>query len=326
MNKKTNLAILGAGGIAGHMAGTVGKMKEARLYAIGSRDLGRAEAFAKQYGAKKAYGSYEELVADEKVDLVYIATPHSEHFAHAQLCLHHSKPVLCEKAFTVNAGQARELVALSQKKNVLLAEALWPRYMPLLKTIKQTLKSGAIGEPQLLTANLGYSIAHIDRLVKPELAGGALLDLGVYTINFAAMVFGTKIKNIDATAVMAESGVDAQNSITLTYEDGRMAVLDSTMRGMSDRKGIIYGSEGFMIVENINNFESLSVYDKNYQRVAFHKRPKQISGYEYEVAACIKALQAGKIECKAMPHREIVKIMEIMDEIRGQWGLRYPFE
>ncbi|MDR0220812.1 MAG: Gfo/Idh/MocA family oxidoreductase [Lachnospiraceae bacterium] len=326
MNKKLNLAILGAGGIAGHMANTVNKMKEARLYAVGSRDLGRAEAFAKQYGAKKAYGSYEELVEDEKVDLVYIATPHSEHYAHALLCLHHDKPVLCEKAFTVNSGQARELVALAQKKNVLLAEALWPRYMPLLKTIKKTLKSGVIGEPQILTANLGYSIAHVDRLVNPELAGGALLDLGVYTINFAAMVFGTKIKKIDATAIMADSGVDAQNNITLTYEDGRMAVLTSTMRGMSDRKGIVYGTKGFMIVENINNFESLSVYDNNYQKVAFYKRPKQITGYEYEVAACIKALGAGKIECKAMPHKEIIKMMGIMDEIRGQWGLKYPFE
>ncbi|MDR0220150.1 MAG: gfo/Idh/MocA family oxidoreductase, partial [Lachnospiraceae bacterium] len=119
---------------------------------------------------------------------------------------------------------------------------------------------------------------------------------------------------------------DASNNITLTYEDGRMAVLTSTACAMSDRKGIIYGTKGFCIVENINNFESLSVYDQNYQRVAFYKRPKQITGYEYEVAACIKALRAGKIECKAMPHSETVKIMEIMDKIRGQWGLRYPFE
>jgi predicted dehydrogenase len=323
---KINFAILGAGGIAGHMANTVKRMPSIHLFAVGSRDLERAKTFATQHKIKKAYGSYEELVKDPRIDLIYIATPHSEHFEHAKLCLNHGIAVLCEKAFTVNTAQAKELIALAEEKNVLLAEAMWPRYMPLLKVIKETLKSGAIGEPKLLTANLGYTLPHIERMVKPELAGGALLDLGVYTINFAAMLFGTKIKKIDSTCILSEAGVDEQNSITFSYENGRMAVLTSSMLGMSDRKGIIYGTEGFAIVENINNFESLTVFDNHYQKVAFHKAPKQISGYEYEVAACVKALQAGKIECKAMPHSEIVRILSIMDEIRGQWGLKYPFE
>ncbi|MCL2717514.1 MAG: Gfo/Idh/MocA family oxidoreductase [Lachnospiraceae bacterium] len=321
-----NLAILGAGGIAGQMAATAAKMKEVKLYAIGSRDLSRAKDFAEKYKVKKAYGSYDELVKDEKIDLIYIASPHSEHYEHAKLCLNHGRAVLCEKAFTVNAKQAEELVSLAKEKNVLLAEALWPRYMPFLKTIKEVLNSGIIGEPKLLTANLGYLISHVERLWSPELAGGALLDLGVYPINFAAMIFGTAIKRIDSSCVKFASGVDQQNSITFTYEDGRMAILSSTTVSQTDRKGIIYGTKGYVVVENINNFEKLSVYDTNYKKIAAHKRKKQISGYEYEVAACIKALEAGKIECKQMPHSEIVRIMSIMDEIRGQWGLKYPFE
>lgn len=324
--KKINLAILGTGGIAGCMAETAGKMKGIRLYAIGSRDITKALAFAKKFSFKKAYGSYDEAVKDEKVDLVYIATPHSEHYENTKLCLSHNKAVLCEKAFTINAKQAEELVLLAKEKNVLLAEAMWPRYMPFLKTIRKVLKSGVIGEAKLMTANLGYPLNDVERMLKPELAGGALLDLGVYPINFAVMLFGTKINKIESACTFTDTGVDEQNSITLIYSNGRMAVLNSTMSGLSDRKGIIYGTKGFAVVENINNFESLTIYNKAYKKVASYKRPKQISGYEYELSACIKAIRAGEVECREMSHKKTIRIMKIMDEIREQWGLKYPFE
>lgn len=323
---KFNIGILGTGNIAAVMAQTINKMKNVRLYAAASREKVKADVFAGKYGCKKAYGSYEELVMDKKVDLVYIATPHSEHFANARLCIENGKPVLCEKAFTVNAAQAEELIRLSKEKGVFLAEAIWTRYMPMLATIREVVGSGIIGEPKTLTANLGYVIDSVPRLKDLSLAGGALLDVGVYTLNFALMVFGSNIEKVVSNCIYGETGVDEQNSITIQYKDGKVAHLNSSMVSLSDRKGIIYGTKGFAIVENINNFASIAVYDSSYKKVAFYKAPKQISGYEYEVEASIEAIREKKIECEAMPHSEILNVMKLMDGIRREWNLVYPFE
>ncbi|MCI8353853.1 MAG: Gfo/Idh/MocA family oxidoreductase [Lachnospiraceae bacterium] len=326
MFKKYNIGIIGSGNIAGVMADTIKRMKNVRLYAVASRSKVKADVFAEKYGCKEAYGSYEELASDSKVDLVYIATPHSEHYENAKLCLLNGKPVLCEKAFTANAAQAKELIRISQERRVLLAEAIWTRYMPMLATIREVLGSGIIGEPKTLTANLGYLIERVARLQEPALAGGALLDVGVYTLNFASMIFGDDIETIESSCTYTKTGVDEQNSITIYYKDGRMAVLNSSMISLSDRKGIIYGTKGFAIIENINNYESITVFDPRYKEIASYKRPRQISGYEYEVEACIKALENGEIECGEMPHSEIIRMMEIMDGLRAKWGIVYPFE
>lgn len=326
INNKINVAIMGAGNIGGVMAQTLIKMKTARCYAVGSRSKEKAADFAKKFGCKKAYGSYEELVADKKVDLVYIATPHSEHYENARLCIENGKAVLCEKAFTANAAQAEDLIAFAREKKVLIAEAIWTRYMPMLQTIKEVLGSGMIGVPTMLTANLGYVINGVSRLTDPALAGGALLDVGVYTINFASMIFGTEVKKVSSVCTYTKSGVDEQNSITIVFEDGKMAVLNSSMLSLSDRKGIIHGTKGFAVVENVNNFESITVYDSNYNKIEKYNRPKQISGYEYEVEACVNALQNGEIECPQMPHEETIRIMKLMDSLRYEWGIKYPFE
>lgn len=263
---KFNVGIMGAGNIAGVMADTLNKMTGVRLYAVASREKVKADVFAGKYGCKKAYGSYEELVTDKKVDLIYIATPHSEHFANARLCIEHGKPVLCEKAFTANAAQAEELIKLSEEKGVFLAEAIWTRYMPMLATIREVLGSGVIGEPKTLTANLGYVIDNVPRLQEPALAGGALLDVGVYTLNFALMLFGGNIDKVVSNCTYTKTGVDEQNSITLQYKDGKVAHLNSSIVSQSDRKGIIYGTKGFAVVENINNFASITVYDSSYKK------------------------------------------------------------
>lgn len=323
---KFNVGIMGAGNIAGVMANTLNKMKNVKCYAVASREQVKADAFAGKYGCKKAYGSYEELVMDKKVDLIYIATPHSEHFDNAKLCIEHGKPVLCEKAFTANASQAEELIRLAKEKGVFLAEAIWTRYMPMLATIKEVIGSGIIGDPKTLTANLGYVIDSVPRLQDPALAGGALLDVGVYTLNFALMIFGNDIGQIVSNCTYTKSGVDEQNSVTLQYEDGKVAHLNSSMVSISDRKGIIYGTKGFAIVENINNFESITVYDASYKKIAFYKAPKQISGYEYEVEASIRAVREKKLECPQMPHSETLRVMKLMDGIRREWNIVYPFE
>lgn len=326
MFNQKKIAIMGTGNIAKTMAKTIKRMKDVKVYAVASRDLEKAEAFAKEFGVKKAYGSYEEMVSDSKIDLVYIATPHSEHYDNMKLCIENKRPVLCEKAFTANAKQAEEILNMAKEENVFVAEAMWIRYMPLLTDIKGLLSSGIIGKASMLTCNLGYYIAGVPRMTEPALAGGTLLDLGVYTLNFAAMMFGMDIAKTTSTCTLTTSGIDAGNSITLTYQDGKMAVLNSTMLGMSDRKGVIYGTNGYMEIENINNFESVTVYDLNRNIVKKINAPKQITGYEYELMACFAALSKGSLECWEMPHSEILRIMKQMDELRAAWGIVYPFE
>jgi predicted dehydrogenase len=320
------IGIIGAGNIAGKMAETLMKMEGSSARAIASRDLARAKAFAGKYKIEKVYGSYEELLNDPEVSLVYVATPHSHHYEHMKLCLEAGKHVLCEKAFTVNAAQAEEILNLGKKKNLLAAEAIWTRYLPMRKTMDEVLAGGIIGKASSLTANLCYPAAHIERMVKPELAGGALLDMGVYTINFALMCFGTKIREINTSWVKYETGVDVLNSITFTYDDGRIAILESGFTCRSDRRGVVSGDKGYIEFLNINNCEGIRVYDTEDKLLASHETPKQITGFEYEVASCKKAIEAGRTECPEMPHAEILRVMSIMDKIREIWGLKFPCE
>lgn len=317
------MGFIGAGTIAEIMARTINEMDCVEAYAVAARELERAEKFAGKYGFQKAYGSYEEMLSDKEVQLVYIATPHSHHYKHVKMCLEAGKNVLCEKAFTVNADQAEKLFALAKEKNLLLTEAIWTRYMPSRKMINDLVESGVIGEVTSLTANLGYVLDHVERMIKPELAGGALLDLGVYTINFARMVMGTNIKEVSAQAVF-EYGVDMINSIVISYEDGKMATLQSNGHAVLDRKGVIFGTKGYIEVTNINNPERIRVYDKDHKEVAFYLPPEQISGYEYEVEACVRAMENGDLECPEMPHKETICIMKLMDQIRGSWGYEIP--
>ena len=238
----------------------------------------------------------------------------------------HGKHVLVEKAFTVNAVQAEELVRLSREKGLLLAEAIWTRYMPSRQMIDEILESGVLGTVTSLTANLGYVLPHVERMQNPQLAGGALLDLGVYPINFALMAFHEKVKEVHAAAVMSPKGVDWMNSITLSFEDGKMAVLHSDMLAQTDRQGVISGDQGYLEVQNINNCEEIRVFDLERKMTARYQAPEQINGYEYEVLACIKAIEEGKVECPQMPHSETLRVMKLMDHIREQWGMVFPCE
>lgn len=319
-------AIFGPGKIAQCMAAAVTPLEEVERYAVASRDLTRAQEFASEWGFEKAYGSYEEMLADPEVELIYVATPHSHHYEHAKMCLNAGKNVLLEKAFTVNAKQAEELIALAKEKNVLLAEAIWTRYMPSRKMIDDLIDSGRIGKVNAVMANLGYELHDIPRMQEPELAGGALLDLGVYPINFAKMVVKKDVKDVVSTAVMSPKGIDWTNSITLIFEDDTMAVLHSNMLAGLNRLGAIYGDKGYLEVQNINNAEEIRVYDLDHQLVETIPVPEQINGYEYEVISCIKAIKEGKIECEEMPHEETLWIMRLMDRIRKQWNMVYPFE
>ncbi|WP_426350012.1 Gfo/Idh/MocA family protein [Alloiococcus sp. CFN-8] len=320
------IGILGAGNIGGTMAYTVSNMEEAECYAVGSRSLEKAKSFADKYNIKKAYGSYEELVKDPEVELIYIATPHSEHYANAKLCLENGKHVLCEKAFTANAAQAEEIISLAESKGLLITEAIWTRYLPMRWVLQEIIDSGTIGEVTSLTANLGYILNEVKRMVDPNLAGGALLDLGVYPINFASMIFGDDIERVTSDCVKTETGVDGQNTIIITYKGGKVAVLHSNMLAVTDRYGIINGSKGYIEFKNINNCEGIKVYGTDREVIKTFETPKQITGYEYEVLSAIKAIREGRTECPEMPHKETVRIMKLMDSLRQQWGVIYPFE
>ena len=323
---RKKIAIMGTGKIASIMADTIKSTKGVVCYAVGSRNQETANKFASEYGIKKAYGSYAELVSDPKVDLVYVATPHSEHYENVKLALSAGKNVICEKAFMLNERQAKEIFEYAESKKLFVTEAMWTRYMPMRAKLNEVIASNVIGEPTMLTANLGYNISAKDRINLPELGGGALLDLGVYTLNFASMVFGNDVTDIASICTFNNLGMDMQDSITLRYKDGKMAVLNATALGLSDRSGVIYGSKGYIVVDNINNIEAITVYDNEYKKIANYKRPRQITGYEYEVEACVKALDEGWLECPEMPHSETLKMLNMMDFIRKSNNIKFPGE
>lgn len=326
-----NLAIIGAGSIATVLAKTIVMMNsrgdsKVKLYAVGSRSKEKSEYFSKEYGAIKAYGSYDEIYNDPEVDLVYIATPHNFHYEQVKKALEHKKHVLCEKAFTINAKQAQELCDLAKENNVLLCEAIWTRYQPMRQIINDVVASGIIGVPMMVTANLSYSIAHKERLQKPELAGGALLDVGIYALNFANMVLGDP-DYVEALCIKNSLGVDMSDSVTFTYEKtGQMAVLCASALAVSDRYGMIHGTNGFIQVENINNPQKLTVFDKEYKVVKEINCPEQLTGYEYELTECAECIEKGLIECPSMPHERTIYMMNLMDSIRAQLAVKYPFE
>ncbi len=320
------VGIIGAGGIAATQAETIRRTPGVEGYAIGSRSLEKAQAFAEKHGITQAYGSYEELLSDPEVDLVYVATPHSEHVAVMKDAILHGKPVLCEKAFTVNAAQAREVADLAREKGVFVTEAIWPRYMPSRKIINDVIASGRIGRIFALTANLCYKIDQVPRLVQPELAGGALLDVGVYGINFALMHFGDDIEKMESSVKITDTGVDGMENITIHYRDGRMATVIGGMYGRSDRKGIFYGERGYIIVENINNPQSVSIFDDGDNLLETIPVPPQITGYEYQLLECKRMLEEGRTESESMPLADSIRMMEVMDELRASWGLKYPME
>lgn len=319
------IGILGTGIIAGKMSETISQMKDVQLYAVASRTSDKARRFAEIYDIPHYYDSYEALAEDSEIDLIYIATPHSRHFEDAVMCLEKGRSILCEKPFTVNKIQAQKVFSLAENKGLFAGEAMWTRFMPMRFTLDGILSGEPIGRISSVTANTGYSIAEIDRIKYPELAGGALLDVGIYPINFAVMVLGHNITDIQSSCVKNEFGADTQNSIILTFDGSKTALLHSTVCADTDLMGIIYGDKGRIEFRNINNCQGITVILNNGTKKEYIT-PQQISGYEYEVTAACRAVAEGKTECPEMTHSETLFILELMDSLRKKWGIIYPFE
>ncbi len=327
------LGILGSGYIAAKMAEAVKGLEQQNMgveaYAVGSRTPAKAQEFAANYGFKKAYGSYQELASDPDVDLIYIATPHSHHFECAKLCLEHGKNLLVEKAFCANTKQATQLVSLAHDKGVFLCEAMWTRFLPALKTIREWIGSGKIGEVQSVEADFSLTISHVERLREPALAGGALLDLGIYSLTFADLFLnesGAGIAGMDAHCVKFHTGVDATDWVNITYKNGKKAFLKASMTSPTHNEGSIYGTAGSIWVKNLNDMEELRLVDEAGNVVETVKPPRIVNCYEYEVLAAKSALDQGKRECPEMPLAKTIEMMELMDSLRDRFGVSYPFE
>lgn len=320
------IGIIGTGWIAEKAAITLGGLDQCEAYAVGSRTLATAEAFAKKWNIPRAYGSYSELIADSNVDLVYVGTPHSHHYDVTKEAIMAGKPCLVEKAFMANVRQTREIISLAHEKNVFLAEAIWTRYQPVVQMVRDLINSGRIGIPRLVTATLGYSMGDKPRIMRPDLCGGALLDLGVYVLNFVRMFFPADIVSIDGTCVKSATGMDITNAMTIVLADGVLCNLQSSASCVGDNIGVIAGTHGNLIIDNINNPQTITVNGPDRTYVETIRVPQQITGYEYQFLACRQALIDGLLEPREMPHAETLYIMQLMDDLRRKWDVRYPMD
>ena len=318
-----NVGIIGAGHIAEKMARTLARVPGVCVKAVASRSAEKARAFAEALGVERPYGSYDTILEDPQVDLLYIATPHSCHYEPARKALLAGKACLVEKAFTMNADEAEALIGLSHERGVYLAEAMWIRYMPLCRKIAEVLESGVIGAPGMLTASLCYKIDHKERVMRPELGGGALLDLGVYPLHFARMFFGGEVERVVSNCLMGPTGVDLQESVSLMYSHGRLASLQCSAVCRADRQAVIGGEKGYLVVDNVNNPTRVDVF-VGFDRVATYECPEGVvTGYEYQVLEAQRCIAEGRVESPMMPHSESLAVMRLLDVLRAEWGMDF---
>lgn len=318
--------ILGPGGIARAFGQDLTLLSGHAIGAIGSRSLENAQKFSDAFGGT-AYGSYEELVADPTIDAIYVATPHPAHHDNVILALNAGKPVLCEKPFSVNADQAQAMVDAAARNGVALMEAMWARFLPHYAKVREIVKSGVLGPILSVHADHGQRLADqgIARLVEPNLAGGALLDLGIYPVSFAHMILGTP-SNVASKAVFTDKGVDAQTSMIFTYSSGAQAVLTTTMMEQTPCRAVVAGLNGWLEIDR-------TFYNPAAMRMVLNdgtvtEYPNTYSGHGLrEQAEVFKQLViSGALESEILTWKDTVDIMKTLDEVRQQIGLKYPFE
>ncbi len=328
--KKIRWGILGCGRIAGKFVADLLLLPDAELMAVGSRSLDKAEAFARENGFRKAHGSYEALVADPEVDIVYIASPHSHHHEHTLLCLQHNKAVLCEKAFAIHAGQAADMIRLAREKKLFLMEALWTRFLPHYQLVMEWLKEGRLGTIRSMQVNFGFRPMEPvpQRLFDPALGGGTLLDIGIYNVFMVHSVLGWP-DEIQAVMTPSETGVDEQLAIQFRYRNGALAQMLSTFRSDLATEADIAGDQGRLRLHNRFYEPSTSIdffpgrMDTK-KTIAFHREPGW--GYQFQARHVHECLRNGLTESPVMPLDLTLELMRLMDEIRRIAGIRYPVD
>jgi len=325
MNDKLGWGVIGTGKIAAmQVQGLVSA--GTRVAAVGSRRQATADAFAAEYGVPKSHGSYEALVSDPDVDIVYVATPHSFHAANAHIAIEAGKHLLIEKAFTITADQAKGIAAAAQEKKLFVMEAMWTRFLPSMTRVMELIREGAVGTPRVLLADHNQYIprSKAERLHEPALGGGALLDLGVYPISFASSIFGQP-KAVTARATLTEQGVDELTAVILEYDSGSQASLHCGFLAAGPNTASVIGSEGRIEIEPVwYNQTGFTLYDQAGAVVEQYSQEIQGRGMQFQALEVERCIHAGIAESSIMPLSESIEIMETMDEIRRQVGVVYP--
>jgi predicted dehydrogenase len=323
--KKYNWAILGPGSIAAMFADALTGIEDGQLLGVASRDMAKAKAFADRYQAPRAYGSYQHMLQDPDIDIVYIATPQSLHYAQAKMCLEAGKHVLVEKPLTINARQSRQLIELARRKNLLLQEALWSRFMPCFEQVKSWLDDQRIGALQYICSDIGFAFGHEQghRLHNPELGGGALLDLGIYSVTLSQLLMQEHPSEIMAMASFGKLKVDENTQVNMRYPSGRFAQFTCTINAQASNTMILMGTKGRISLPSCfwnGNLASLYQDDKLQEDIAF---PHKINGFEYQIKEAMKMIHKKQSCSQFMPHADSLAVMQTLDEIRRQIGLEF---
>ena len=319
--------ILGTGWIAHRFAEGLAELDSARLVGIGSRTKGRADAFGDEFQIPNRHASYESLVEDPQIDVVYVGTPHVTHKEHALLALRAGKPVLCEKPFTLNAPEAEVVIREARETRLFLMEAMWTRFVPAIVKLRELIAERAIGDLRLMTADVGWRQEYDpeSRLYSPSLGGGALLDVGVYPVSLASMLFGRPERFV-ATAQLAPTGVDAQCAVILAYESGALATFVATLPIDTPRDALVVGTKGWIRIHGpMTDPEALSISRAGgTERIL--RLPHLGNGYAHQAIEVMQCLRNGCLESAAMPLDETLSVLQTLDAIRARLDLRYPGE
>jgi len=320
---KINWAILGAGTIASEFAKAISEVNGS-IYAVGARSLEKAEKFSSNYKVQKVYGNYAEMLKDDEIDVVYIATPHSNHYEHIMDSLRNNKHVLCEKSITVNSNQLNEIVNLAKEKNLVVLEAMTIYHMPLYKKLRGLVDDGKLGKIKMIQVNFGslkeYDVTN--RFFSPDLAGGALLDIGTYALSFTRYFLSSQPEEVLTTVKKFETGVDEQSGIILKNNDDEMAVVSLTMRAKQPKRGIVCGELGYITVENFPRADKATITypDGSIEVIEVGDTSKALTYEVEDMNNCI--IKKNDNDTLGLS----VDVMNIMDEVRNQWGLKYSFE
>ncbi|MCH5186024.1 MAG: Gfo/Idh/MocA family oxidoreductase [Oscillospiraceae bacterium] len=318
------VSIIGTGNIAHAMAKTIKAVECAEFYAVASRNIESAREFAKEFDIPVAYGSYDELINDTETELVYISTIHPLHHELSEKSLCRKKSVLCEKPITINRAQAEDLFRTSKENNVFICEALWTRFFPWIKDVRDLITGGEIGKPVLLDSRFGNRVRS-ERFYNPELGGGALLDMGIYNITAADLLFGSDFEISDTACILSDTGIDEHNFTMLKYPDGKRAYLTSSINMCLDSKIKVFCERGYIEIFGPSDWGKIKIFDTG-GKLIHELEPKRMTGYEFELQSCIDAIKAGKTECGEISHDKTLFIMNVMDELRAAWGMKYPNE
>ena len=317
--KKIKWGIIGLGNIANKFAQTVKAMESVELIAVASRSKEKSEAFGRVYDvpANKCYGSYEELVKDESVDVVYIAVPHVFHKEISILCLNNGKGVLCEKPVTLNENEIKEVITVAKDNKMFFMEAMKTRFLPINQKVKEIINQGMLGDIRLLQADFGFSSKFDpkDRLHDKNLGGGALLDVGIYAISYSSFIFGNHPKDINSNLYIGKSGVDECVSINLEYEDGKQAQLYAAINLDTVRDANIIGTKGRIRIPKFSNADTAYIFINGSEEKI--EIPFEINGFEYQIKEVVDCINQGKLQSEIMRWEDSIEIMNIMDSVKN---------